>query len=132
MNLDDSGDLTGSLTAKQRRAIGELIALSTQKAAAQTVGVSENTLIAWMRKPEFRRALADAESAVLGETMRALGRASHGAVLVLELVTNDADAPPTARVSAARAILDATLTVRSALAFDERLAALEQRLGGVK
>ena len=129
---DNDPDVLDGLSTKQRRAIAELIAQRTHRLAADAAGVGQGTLSRWMKQPEFRRALADAESAVLGETMRALGRASHGAVLVLEVITRDADAPPTARVSAARAILDATLTVRSALAFDERLAALEQRLGGVK
>ena len=130
MNHSDLEIFNEDLTPKQRRAVTELLAQRTQRDAARAIGVAESTLITWMRQPSFRRALADTERLVLGDALRNLARASVNAVWVLEIIANDADAAPSARVSAARAILDAVLHVRGAMTVEERITFLEERIAG--
>lgn len=116
------------LTAKQQRAIAALVAEPTTHAAAQKSGVSETTLWRWLQEEDFSEAYQAAKSQLLESTLVALQSASVEAVITLKEVMTDTTAQPSARVSAARAVLDTALKAREVLEVEERLAYLEKYL----
>lgn len=119
---------TGGLTGKQQRAIECLLNEPTTKAAASAAKVSEATLHRWLNDPTFSTAHKSARGRLLETTLTALQSASTEAVTCLRNVINDTGAPITARVSAARNVLDFALKAHDVLEVQQRLSVLEARL----
>jgi hypothetical protein len=118
----------GELSGKQQRAIEALLSEPTTKAAAEKAKVSEATLHRWLNDPAFSVAHKEARGRLLETTLTALQSASVEAVACLRNVVNDKGAPTTARVSAARNVLDFALKAHDVLEVEERLMVLEARL----
>jgi hypothetical protein len=93
---------------KESAVIGLLLEPSFEKAAARA-GVSESTLWRWLRLPEFQEAYRSAKRESVSQAIGCLQRASSEAVEALRQIMNDIQAPATARVSAARSILEFAL-----------------------
>ena len=94
------------LTAKQERAIAELLARPTLEAAADAVGVTALTLRRWRRDPLFsgayRQARRDAQDQAAGRLRLLAGTAVQALADVLaDPETRDAD-----RIRAAAVVLD--------------------------
>lgn len=111
------------LTLKQERALVALLSSGTLKEAAQACGSSEVTLWRWLQQPEvqaryrtMRRQSVEAAIALLQSGCRAAAR-------VLLEVAEDTTASATARVAAAKTILDQSL---SALELGDLAARIEQ------
>lgn len=117
-----------ALTGKQQRAIEALLSEPTTKAAAEKAKVSEATLHRWLNEDSFFDAYRDARGQLLETTLTTLQSASTDAVICLRSVVNDVNAPTTARVSAARNVLDFALRAHEVLEVEERLRILEVRL----
>jgi len=114
--------------AQKRRAIEALVAGSSRSAAAAAAGVAERTLRRWACSDDFAAALRAAYDEAFTDALRVLRGAAMDAVRALREVASDREAPPPARVAAARAILEEG---RKAIELDEteaRLAALESQL----
>lgn len=120
--------MPASLSSKQQKALTELLAQPSVKAAAVSAGVSEASLWRWLQVPAFQEALRQARGRVLECTLTALQSASQQAVETLTTIMKDSLAHPTARVSAARTVLEMTIKGREILEVEARLAALEQNL----
>lgn len=98
----------------------------TIAAASKQAGVSEMTAYRRLNDPEFKRALEDAKREALERATSALGAASTAAVgALIGLLSSNA---PTARLGAARAILELAPKWRESLDLEARLSALEERL----
>ena len=122
-----------TLTAKQQRALDALLREPTVLAAADAAGVSKTTIFRWLSDPTFAAAYKQARGHLLTSTLTALQSASSTAVATLSEVMKDTTAQPSARVSAAKAVLEMSLKAREVLEVEERLAALEaamQPMGG--
>jgi hypothetical protein len=119
---------TESLTPKQQRTIQALLEHPTARAAASAAAISEGTLYRWLAEPAFSRAYRAARNHLLEGTLTALQAASSEAVQTLRQVMQDAEAMVTARVSAARAILEFSLKAKEQLETEERLSELERRV----
>ena len=95
--------------------------------AAEAVGRCERTCARWLALPDVRARLSEAQA----ERFRVLGAMLAGkaaeAVGVLGTIMGDAQAPKSARVSAARGLLDVALRVAEFADLEQRLAALEAR-----
>lgn len=126
MHVNESQN--GKLTNKQQRAIECLLSEPTTKAAAEKAQISEATIHRWLNDPAFSAAHKTARGQLLETTLTALQSASTEAVTCLRTVLNDTSAPITARVSAARNVLDFALKAHEVLEVEERLAVLEARL----
>ena len=126
MRVNENQD--GKLTSKQQRAIEFLLSEPTTKAAAEKSQVSEATIHRWLNDPAFSAAHKVARGRLLETTLTALQSASTEAVTCLRNVLNDLGAPITARVSAARNVLDFALKAHDVLEVEERLSVLEARL----
>ena len=114
--------------AQKRRAIEALVSGSSRAAAAAGAGVSQRTLRRWACSDDFAAALRAAYKQSFTDALRVLRGAAIDAVRALREVASDREAPPPARVAAARAILEEG---RKAIELDEteaRLTALERQL----
>ena len=94
-------------------------------AAAKAAGVSVSTVKRRLRDPRVLDAVEARRSDLLTATAAQLVAAGTAAVVTLTRVMRDEQAPPAARVAAAKAALSAGLTYRAAADTEARLAALE-------
>ena len=85
-----------------------IIALLTQRnieEAAKSIGVAPNTLLRWMKEPEFDKAYRGARRAAFGQSIAKLHQMSGAAVSTLGKVMVDPTTPPSTKVRAAEAII---------------------------
>ena len=97
--------------------------------AATVAGVTHRTASRWLKQDAVKAALSAALDDVLGLATRRVVSAMLEAVGTLAEVYQDPEQPAGARVSAARAILDAGPRLREALDLAARVADLEQCIG---
>jgi hypothetical protein len=119
---------TGTRSGKERvkeAAIQALLVQPTIELAAEASGISRTTLYRFLAQEEFQRLYKQAKSRVLDETINRLRNASLEAVEVLVEVSNDVSATSSARVSAARSIIDLALRAKQIEDIEERLQELE-------
>lgn len=125
----------GRLTVRQRRFIAALIAHRTIGEACEAAGIGERTGYRYLSNPAVRYALSEAQTQELGQITRKAVAAMTEALETLVGIAKDVAAPASARVSAARAILENALRFHEAVDLAERVAALEEKLqntGGAK
>jgi hypothetical protein len=101
--LGDTGD---NLTQIQERAIVALLANSTIKRAAKSIGVDETTLWRWLQEKEFHNAYRAARRECVSQSIARLQQVSTEAVSTLREVMRDKTAKGSERVSAAKAIIE--------------------------
>lgn len=114
------------LSARQERAVEALLAHPTICAAAKAAGIGESTLRRWCDDPHFQAAHQEARARLLESVITGLQSASTVAVATLREVMETARLHPSARVSAARTILEMMLRSRELLEIERRLTALEE------
>ena len=118
------------LTPKRRRFVAALMSSRTRAAAARVAGISEKTAERWVKDAAIKAALAEAQSGALTQVTRQLVDAMTKALETLESVHLDSDNAASARVSAARAILDGGLKYVELVDLTERVAKLEGVVNG--
>ena len=106
--------------------LSELAAGSTIATTAQRAGVSPATVRRRLADPTFRALLARAQTELVERATAALTSASTEAVETLRELLRDG--PPSTRLQAARAILDAAPKWRDTADIEQRLAAIEASL----
>lgn len=94
------------MTARQEKGIQALISCPTQRAAAKAAGVGVSTLREWMKQDEFKTAYKAAVQGLLEAATRKAQRSFDPALDALLAIVSDDTQQPTARISAARAILE--------------------------
>lgn len=119
---NDNGE---KVTARQTRAIVELLQTGSPAKAAKVAGVTPKTIHAWKRQPAFAAAMAAAEAEALAELSLIITRLGAKAAHTLYLAMDYDERAPGARVSAARAVLDNLIKYRELCDLEPRLAALE-------
>ena len=120
---------TGALSAKQTAVIAALLETRTVADAAEKTGTPTRTIYRWLLQDDFKAALQTAESGMIDEAVRRLLSMQQQALTALQVVMMARDTPPSARVAAARTVLDAMLKLRELRTVEERLTALEQAQG---
>jgi hypothetical protein len=115
-------NLIDELTPKQQAAILALLAEPTTAKAAERAGVPERTLYNWLNEPvfmdEYRRCRRESFKQAIGLAQRYVPLA----VQTLAKVMHDADAPHSAKVSAATALMKFS---RESLELDDLSARIE-------
>lgn len=124
------GPDTDGLTEKQRRALAALLTAPTAKAAAQMAGIGERTMKRFRAIPAFQRAYRMAQGEMVESAVCQSRQHLTGALSVLADIAADANAPPAARVSAAKASIELALKLGEQSDVLERLAELEKTLMG--
>ena len=136
MTIDDRAktldDRALTLTTRKRRFVAALLETPTLREAAEAAGVSEPTGWRYLRDAQVRAELGRRTDALLTQAASGLASDLAEARQTLREIHRDADAPAGARVSAARAVTDTALRIFELVALADRVAALEERLGGEK
>jgi len=117
----------GKLTRKQEALISALLTAPSLAAAAQTAGIGEVTAWRWLKEPTFQTAYRDARRAVVQQAITQVQQATGEAVETLRTVMQDPEAPASAKVSAAKNILDMAVKAVELEDLEARIAALEHQ-----
>lgn len=117
------------MTDKQARALAALLTEPTQKAAAQKAGISARCLRRYMIDPEFSEAYRRACTEFVDNATRQMQRSLSAAVDTLREIAEDPEAGKTARVAAARSILEHGLKYTELADIMGRIAKLEELAG---
>lgn len=115
------------LTRKQERAIIALLSEPGIDAAADACNVSRTTLWRWMQDSAFKAALLAARRETFGVATSKIAATSAIAADALRTVVSDPNAPPAARVSAAKVILERATAAIELDDLGARVAILEDR-----
>ena len=97
------------ISRKQDTAIGALLSRPTISAAAESVGIGESTLRRWLKDRDFLAAYRAARREAVSQAVGHLQGACSVAVLALTDISQDVSCPASARVSAARTVLELAL-----------------------
>jgi hypothetical protein len=91
---------------KMEEAIAALLTQRNLEEAAKTVGIATNTLLSWMKEPEFDAAYRKARRDAFGQSIARLQQAAGAAVSTLLKVMVDPNSPASTRVRTADSVLD--------------------------
>ena len=113
------------LTPKQEKAIGALLSESTMEEAAEAAGVNRATIFRWLQQEEFQTAYTQVRRESVKHAIARLQNRSSEAVEVLAEIMKDEMNAPSARVSAAKAIIEYSIKAVEVEDLAKRLAELE-------
>lgn len=125
-------DASQNLSPKQERALASLLALGEVKAAAQDARVGETTLWRWLKDETFAAAYREGRRKVLEASASRLTADSAKASAVLLKIAEDEKAPASARVAAARAIIESAVKTVETLDLEPRIKELERAAAETK
>ena len=113
------------LSRKEEAAISALLTQGTLAGAASLAGISEATLRRWLQRDDFQSAYRRARREAVSQAMAHLQRVSGEAVETLRSIMQDDQKPSSARVTAARVILEIAVKAVELEDLEVRIAALE-------
>ncbi len=93
-------------TRKKEEAIAALLTQRNFEEAARAVGIGAQTMLRWLKVPEFQKAYRDARRDAFSQSIARLQQASGAAVSTLPNVMVDPATPASSRIRAADSILD--------------------------
>ena len=93
-------------TRKKEEAIAALLTQRNFEEAARAVGIGAQTMLRWLKVPEFQKAYRDARRDAFSQSIARLQQASGAAVSTLLNVMVDPATPASSRIRAADSILD--------------------------
>jgi hypothetical protein len=91
---------------KKEEAIAALLTNRNLEEAAKATGIATNTLLRWMKEPEFKTAYLDARRVAFGQSIARLQQATSAAAATLMKIMVDPSAPASTRVRAADSIFN--------------------------
>lgn len=118
------------MTPTKERALQALLTQRTKAEAATAAGISPRTLRVYLQDPEFQRAYNAAFSGLMEEATKQAQRSLSPAISTLREIVEDEDQPATARISAARSLLEYGLRLVEVSDILARLDKLEQSEAG--
>ena len=119
------------LSRNQERAISALLVHPTMTQAADAAGVGEVTLWRWLRIPTFKEQYRLARREAVSQAVGQLQAACSIAVVALTDISQDVNCPASARVSAARTVLELALKGVELEDLAVRVEELESQVAGV-
>ena len=117
------------MTDKKDRALAALLSEPTQAAAAKKLGISARTIRRYMAEPDFREAYQQAHARLVEDATQRMQRGLSSAVDTLQEIATDTEAGKTARVAAARSLLEQALKYTELSDLLGRIAKLEELAG---
>ncbi len=117
------------LSQKQQKAMVALLDSDTIAEAAKNCATSESAIYRYLQGDAFKSHLRRARSEIVGHAIGQLQRDCEIAARTLRAVCEDGEAPASARVSAAKAILEASIKGVELQDIAARLDALEAKGG---
>lgn len=116
------------LTANQHKALTALLSKDTVPAAAKACRLSQATLFRFLADPVFKAQYRRARSEIVEHAVVQLQRDCATATKTLRAVCESTDAPASARVAAARAILDGAVKAVELQDLTARMEELEKTI----
>ena len=117
-----------SISVKQARAIPRVLEAKSIEAGCAAAGISKTLFYQWLKVPEFEREYKRQRNILIDEAMESLKASAAKAVDSLTSLL-DTDSASLKR-SVANDILGHILKIREIQDIEERLARLEQTMGG--
>lgn len=115
------------LSVRQARALDALLTHSSKAEAARAAQISTRTLSKYLADDEFQAAYKAAVSELVGDATRQAQQALSPALSALQSIVVDDSEPSSARISAARALLEYGLKFTE---FNDVLTELRRLEGG--
>jgi transposase-like protein len=115
-------------TRKKEEAIAALLTQGNVEEAARTAGIGTQTLIRWLKLPEFQTEYREARRAAFGQSISRLQQASSAAVSTLLKVMIDPASPASTRVRAADSVLNHAAKAIEIEDIEARVTALERSM----
>jgi transposase-like protein len=113
-------------TRKKEEAIAALLTQRNVEEAARAAGIGTQTLLRWLKIPEFQDAYRDARRAAFSQSIARLQQASSAAATTLLKIMLDVNAPASTRVRAADSVLDHAKHAIELEDVEARVTGLEQ------
>jgi hypothetical protein len=113
---------------KKNQTIIALLTHQTIGEAAQAVGIAESTLWRWTKDQDFQLAYREARNQVVQQATAQMQANMSEAVQTLRNIMNDQNAPASARVSAAKSMIEIGLKAMEIEEIESRLAVLEKQV----
>ena len=117
------------LSVEEYRFVEILSAGGTMKVAAAALSKSERTLRRWRARPTVRAELRERMAEALARAKLVLSAGAADAAAALVAMAANAEKPDSARIAAARGVLENAVRLGEMTDLDERLSDLEMRLG---
>src|SRR5580658_3997571 len=117
---------------KKEEAVAALLTQRNIEEAAKATGIAPNTLLKWMKEPEFQQAYRAARRAAHGQSIARLQQATSAAVSTLLKVMVDAGTPASTKVRAADSVLNHSAKSIEIEDIEVRVAELERAAEGSK
>ena len=111
---------------KMELAIAALLSHRNVEEAARAVEINPNTLLRWLKEPEFDAASREARRLAFSQSIARLQQASSAAVTVLLRIMADPNQPAASRVRAAEVVLERTARAIEIEDVSARVAELER------
>ena len=116
------------LSRNKERAISALLSSPSITEAAKIVGIGEKTLWRWLQLDNFKNAYRAARKEVVSQAIAQVQKGMSDAVKTLQDVMTDSNAPASAKVSAARAMIDMGLKSTEIEDLEKRISDIEKIL----
>ena len=110
---------------KQEEAIAALLTQRNIDEAAKSVGIASNTLLKWMKQPEFLTAYREARRDAYRQAIARLQQGTSAAATTLLKTMIDPSTPASVKVRAAEAIFNHAAKAIEIEDIDARVSALE-------
>jgi transposase-like protein len=117
---------------KQEEAIAALLTQRNIDEAAKAVGIAANTLLSWMKVPEFQKAYREARRAAFSQSIARLQQGTSAAATTLIKLLVDPNTPASVRARVADSIFNHAAKAIEIEDIEARVAALEQSVGTEK
>ena len=92
-------------TRKKEEAIAALLTQPNLEEAAKTVSIAPNTILSWLKLPEFQAGYREARRAAFSQSIAQLQQATSAAVSTLLKVMVDPSTPASTKVRAADSVM---------------------------
>jgi transposase-like protein len=111
---------------KQEEAVAALLTQRNIEEAAKTIGIAPNTLLKWMKEPDFDASYRSARRTAFGQSISRLQQASSAAVSTVLKIMVDANSPASTRLRAADIVMDRTAKAIEIEDIEARVSELER------
>jgi phage terminase small subunit len=119
------------LTARERAFVSAWIVHRNTAKAAASLGMTDRQGRRYMSRPAVREAILEAQDDLVRQATQAALDAAEMALQVLRDIAASDSIPASARVAAAKAILDTATKLHEVANLTERVRVLEQKVLGV-
>lgn len=119
----------GAKFDKAEQAVAALLSHRSIEDAAREVGISRNTLMRWMKEPEFQTKCREARRTVFSHAIGRLQDSAGAAATTVLRIMLDPNAPAHTRLRAAEVVLEQAAQAGEIENMAARVARLEQAAG---